>query len=447
MRILIVGAGEVGSSIAGNLADSHEVVVVDLDGDRVEALQYEHDVLGIAGDGTNLDVLDEADVAAADIVIAVTNDEETNLIVCATAKTRSEAFTIARVEQTNYLDTWEAHEGAFGVDFLVCSDLLTAEAIVRVVGLPSAHEVDQFADGRVEMAEFDVPEESPLAGQTVAEADRFDELTFVAIDTEAGNGTHIADGDTVIEPGGRVIVVGRPSSVREFARALCDGDHLDEVDDIVVVGGSTTGELTAQLLVDRGFAPRIVEVDAERARELAERVPEATILSHDATDPEFLMREHVQDADVVVTTLGTDERSLLAALLAKRVGADRAVAVVDQPRYVDLFETVGIDVAVNPRSVTAAEITRFTRERRAENIVLVGSGGAEVLEVEIDDESVLAGRTIQDGVADLPEGVVVGAITRNGDLVTPRGDTVVEVGDHVVAFAQADAIEEVTSKL
>jgi trk system potassium uptake protein TrkA len=159
------------------------------------------------------------------------------------------------------------------------------------------------------------------------------------------------------------------------------------------------------------------------------------------------VREHVQDADVVVTTLGTDERSLLAALLAKRVGANRAVAVVEQPRYVDLFETVGIDVAVNPRNVTAAEITRFTRERRAENIVLIGSGGAEVLEVEVDDDSVLAGRTIQDGIGDLPEGVVLGAITRDSDLVTPRGDTVVQVGDHVVAFAQADAVEEVTAKL
>jgi trk system potassium uptake protein TrkA len=447
MRILIVGAGEVGSSIAGSLAESHEVVVVDRDADRVESIQYSEDVLGVTGDGTQLSVLREAEVQAADIVIAVTNEEETNLIICATAKTRSDAFTIARIEQTNYLDTWESNEGAFGVDFLVCSDLLTAEAIVRVVGLPSAHEVDQFANGRVELAEFDVPEGSPLAGQTVAEADRFEELTFVAVVPEADNGTRIADGDTVIEPGGRVIVVGRPSSVREFARALCNGDHLDEVDDVVIVGGSTTGELTAQLLVERGFAPRIVEVDAERARELAERVPEATILSHDATDPEFLVREHVQDADVVVTTLGTDERSLLAALLAKRVGANRAVAVVEQPRYVDLFETVGIDVAVNPRNVTAAEITRFTRERRAENIVLIGSGGAEVLEVEVDDDSVLAGRTIQDGAADLPEGVVIGAITRDSDLVTPRGDTVVQVGDHVVAFAQADAVEEVTAKL
>jgi trk system potassium uptake protein TrkA len=447
MRILIVGAGEVGSSIAGGLADSHEVVVVDRDAERVESIQYSEDVLGVTGDGTSLDVLQEADVAAADVVIAVTDDEETNLIVCATVKTNSDAFTIARVEQTNYLDTWRAHEGAFGVDFLVCTDLLAAQTIVRIVGLPSAHDVDPFADGRVEMAEFDVPEDSPLAGQTVAEADRFDGLTFVAVIPTETENARIAGGDTVIEAGSRVVVVGLSPTVREFARSLCDGDELEQAEDVVVVGGSKTGELAAQLLADRGFSPRIVEVDPERARELAERVPAATVLSHDATDPEFLTREHVQDADVVVATLGSDERSLLAALLAKRVGADRAIAVVEQPRYVELFEAVGVDVAVNPREVTAEEITRFTRDRRAENVAIVGSGGAEVLEVEIDDESALAGRPIVEGVADLPDGVVVGAIARGEDLVTPRGDTVVEVGDHVVAFAQADAVEEVTSKL
>jgi trk system potassium uptake protein TrkA len=447
MRILVVGAGEVGSSIAASLADSHEVVVVDVDSERVESIQYSYDVLGITGDGTDLDVLIEAEVEAADVVIASTDDDETNLATCGTVQTVSDAFTIARVKRTTYLDTWRRHHGAFGVDFLVCTDLLAAESIVRVIDLPTAHAVNPFADGRVQMAEFDVPPDSPVAGETVAEADRFDELTFVAVIPAGSDRAEIARGDTVLEPDARVVVVGRPATVRAFARTLCNGDGIDRPEDVVVIGGSTTGELTAELLAERGINPRIVEVDEARARELAERVPSATILSHDATDPEFLSREHVQDADVVVATLGSDERSLLAALLAKRVGADRAIAVVEQPRYVELFEHVGVDVAVNPREVTAEEITRFTRERHAENVAIVEEDGAEVVEVEVDEESVLAGRTIEAGIADLPEGVVVAAITRGDELVKPRGDTVVEVGDHVVAFAHADAVDEVTAEL
>ncbi|MFB6270408.1 MAG: Trk system potassium transporter TrkA [Halobacterium sp.] len=447
MRILVVGAGEVGSSIAGSLADAHEVVVVDVDPERVETMTYTEDVLAVTGDGTDLDVLAEAEVERADVVIASTDDDETNLAACATVKTVSEAFTIARVEDTNYLDTWRAHKGAFGVDFMVCTDLLAAEAIVRIIGLPTARDVDPFAGGRVEMAEFDVPPESPIAGETVAEADRWSELTFVAVIPEGAEQAEVPRGDTVIGASARVVVVGRPASVREFGRSIDPEGQASKVEDVVIVGGSTTGELTAERLVERGIKPRIVEFDEARARELAEHLPGATVYSHDATDPEFLSREHVQDADVVVATMGSDERSLLAALLAKREGAQRAIAVVEQARYVDLFETVGVDVAVNPRRVTAEEITRFTRERRAENVAIIEPGGAEVVEVEIDEDSVLAGRAIEDVMADLPSGVVVGAITRNGDFVTPRGDTVVEVGDHVVVFVQADALEEVTSKL
>lgn len=447
MRILVVGAGEVGSSIASSLADAHEVVVVDVDPERVESLTYSEDVLAVTGDGTDLDVLAEAEVERADVAIASTDDDETNLATCATVETVSDAFTIARVEHTNYLDTWREHRGAFGVDFMVCTDLLAAEAIVRVIGLPTARDVDPFAGGCVQMAEFEVAPDSPLAGETVAEADRFDELTFVAVIPEGADQAAVPRGDTVIEGNARVVVVGRPASVREFGRSIDPEDAVGRVEDVVIVGGSTTGELTAERLVDRGIKPRIVEFDEERARELAESIPSATVFSHDATDPEFLAREHVRDADVVVATLGSDERSLLAALLAKREGADRTIAVVEQARYVDLFETVGVDVAVNPRRVTAEEITRFTRERRAENVAIIEPGGAEVVEVEVDEDSVLAGRAIEDVVADLPAGVVVGAITRNGSYVTPRGDTVVEVGDHVVAFVQADVLEEVTSKL
>jgi len=447
MRILVVGAGEVGSSIASSLSDAHEVVVVDVDPDRVESLTYAEDVLAVTGDGTDLDVLREAEVGKADVVIASTDDDETNLATCATVTTISDAFTIARVEDTNYLDTWREHHGAFGVDFMVCTDLLAAEAIVRVVGLPTARDVDPFAGGSIQMAEFEVREDSPLAGETVADADRFDELTFVAVIPDGADRASIPRGDTVIEGNARVVVVGRPASVREFARSLDPDGAASEVEEVVVVGGSTTGQLTAEKLAERGVSVRIVEFDEARARELAELLPSVTVYSHDATDPEFLSREHIEHADVVVATLGSDERSLLAALLAKREGAARTIAVVEQARYVDLFETVGVDVAVNPRRVTAEEITRFTRERRAENVAIIEPGGAEVVEVEVDEDSVLAGRAIQDVMADLPAGVVVGAITRGGEYVTPRGSTVVEAGDHVVAFVQADALEEVTSKL
>ncbi|WP_276298861.1 Trk system potassium transporter TrkA [Halorussus lipolyticus] len=447
MRVIIIGAGEVGSSIASSLADSHEVVVVDVDGERVDALTYSEDVLAIQGDGTSIATLREAGIDDADMIIASTDEDETNLVACGTAKTVDDPFTIARVKNVDYLETWQHAEDqrAFGVDFMVCSNLLTAQDIVRVIGLPAARDVDPFAGGAVQMAEFEVGDESPVADQTVSEADRFDSLTFAAL---LRNGdVEIPRGNTRIRAGDRVVVIGSPGSVQEFARELAPNQTPSNNEDLVIIGGSEIGYHTARLLEERGLHPRLIEQDHDRARELAEELPNTVVMENDATDAEFLAREHVDEADAVVAALESDEKNLLVSVLAKQLGAHRTVAIVETTEYVSLFETVGVDVGVNPREVTAEEITRFTRELHTENVALIENDKAEVLEVEVDGDSALVGRPIREAVADMPEGFVVGAITRNEEFVVPRGDTVIQTGDHVVVFVEGDVLEEVTSQL
>lgn len=440
MRVIIVGAGQVGSSIAASLAADHEVVVVDRDPERVDALTYSLDVLAIEGDGASLATLREADVDAADMVIASTDDDETNIVTCATARTVCDVFTIARVKRTHYLDTWQQSGNAFGVDFMVCTDLLAAETVVRVVGLPATQDVDVFADGRVLMAEFRVPEHSPVAGQTVREADRFDSLTFAALLREEA--VVIPEGETTIEAGDRLVVIGSPESTRAFAGAIAPGDN-GQKKDIVVVGGGEVALQTARLLETRGFRPRLIEVDADRARTLAEELTHTTVMNADSTDQEFLERENVGEADIVIAALDSDEKNLLVSLLAKRLGVPRTVAVVETGEYVELFEAVGVNVAVNPRDATAEEIIRFTHEGDTENLALIEHDRAEVIEIEVGEESVLAGRPIHESAADLPARVTIGAITRGETFITPRGDTVVEIGDHVVLFAETDVIDAV----
>lgn len=443
MRIIIVGAGEVGSSIAKSLTDSHDVVVIDIDPEKVEQLNYSVDALAIEGDGASLETLRSAGIADADMLIASTDHDETNIITCGTAKTVTDLFTIARIKGTNYLDTWQGAEGALGVDFMVGTTMLTAKSVVRVVGLPAARDVDTFAGGRVQMAEFDIPEASPVAGQTIQEADRFDSLTFAAI--FRGDEVVIPTGQTTIRPGDEVVVIGSEESVHALSAEV--SQHTGDVDDILIVGGTEIACQIARLLEEQGLTPRLVEHDHDRARELAERLPNSTILEHDGTDREFLEREHVEEVDTVVAALKRNERNLLVSLLTKRLGVDRAVAIVDETEYSELFESVGVDVAVSPREATAEEITRFTRERRAENVALIENDRAEAIEIEVGPDSVLAGRAIQESMQDLPDGLVVGAITRNGDFVTPRGDTVVEIGDNVVIFAETSILEESASEL
>ena len=445
MHVIIVGAGQVGSSIAADLAGTHDIVVVDEDGDRVEELTYSLDVLAVQGDGTSLSTLEEAGVDEADMVIASTDDDETNIVICATTRAVSDAFTVARVKNTEYLRTWERSERAFGIDFIVCTNLLAAESIVRVVGIPAARDVDSFAGGRVQMAEFEIPTGSPVTNQTVAEADRFEELTFAAILRD--DDLEIARGESVLHERDRVVVIGNPRAVRGFATTIAPEEPPGTAEEVVIVGGSEIGYHVARLLSDRGFKPRLIERDGERARQLAEDLPNAVVMESDATDIDFLEREHVGDADFLVAALDSDEKNLLVSLLARRLGVDRTVAIIDTSEYVELFETVGVDVGVNPREVVAEEITRVTRDGGAENVAIIESDRAEVLEVEVDAESVLVNRPIHESVADLPAGVVIGAITRGEEFITPRGDTVVERGDHVVVFLDACVVDDVTPKL
>jgi trk system potassium uptake protein TrkA len=435
MRVVIIGAGEVGTSVAATLSQDHKVVVVEQNAERAEQLKYDLDVLTITGDGTDAETLEEAGTPDAGMFIACTDDDRANLVACGTAKTLGDPFNIARAKSMNYLRTWERTQEAFGVDYLVCSNLLTAENIVRVIGLPAAIDVDPFVGGEVHMAEFEIDEDSPIAGQTVAEADRFDSLTFAGLFREGE--MLVPDGSTVIEAWDRAVVIGSPESVHNFALDIKPGTTPSEADDIVIAGGTEIGYHTARLLEDRSLRPRLIEANPERARKLAEELPKTVVMEHDATDTDFLNREHVDEADILVATMSTDEQNLLVAVLAKRLGVERVMAVVDNTDYVALFEEIGIDVAVNPREITAEEITRFSFESAAENLSVLENDQAEVLELEIGPESGFIDRSIQDIASNIGGQFVIGAVVRDHSYVIPRGDTVLQEGDSVVVFVES----------
>lgn len=440
MRVVIVGAGEVGTMIADNLSGEHEVVVIDSSNDRVDDIKYNLDVLTLVGDGTAVESLEEAGMEKADLLIASTNNDMANLVACGTAKTIGDPFTIARVRSAKFKRTWDRNESAFDVDFMVCSDLQTAETIVNVIGLPAAIDVDPFAGGLVRMAEFEVPEGSPITGRKVVDVDHFDSLTFVALFRE--NTMLLPQGQTTIKHGDRVVVIGSPESVQGFAQDIAPAKTPGSADKIVIVGGGEIGYHTARLLEERGFKPRLIEADKQRARQRAEELPGTVVMHHDPADTEFLNREHVDEADILVSALEVDEKNMLVSMLAKRIGTDRVISIVDEGGYVELFEEIGIDVAINPRIVTAEEVTRFTHEGVALNVAVLENDRAEVLELELAETSDLVGRTVKDVDDSIYADVVFGAITRSGELIVPRGETVFQPGDHIVVFVERSFVDD-----
>ncbi|MDJ1430916.1 Trk system potassium transporter TrkA [Halostagnicola sp. A-GB9-2] len=444
MRVIVVGAGEVGQSIASNLAPSNDVIVIDRDDRVVEELTYSHDVLAIHGDGTTIETLREAGVERADLVIACTDSDESNVVICGSVKTATDAFTIARVRRRTLLETWEGSQGGFGVDFMVCTDLLTAQTIFRISGLPAAQDVDTFIGGLVRTAEFEIATDSPIANQPVREADRYDSLTFAAIFRD--DDMIVVTGEAVIQPGDRVVVIGSADSVTTFADDITRNNRADS-DEIVIVGASEIGYQAAREFENHGYRPRLIEQDHDRAREVAEELPHTTVLKSDATDIEFLGREHIDEADIVISSLGSDEKNLLVSLLARRLGVDRTVAIIENLEYAELFETVGIDVAINPREETSEEIVRFTRTNRTEKVAMLEHDRAEVIEIEATLDSDIIGQQIQDSMDALPDGVIIGAISRGGELVTPRGTTVIKPGDHIVVFVDSEVLDEVVEAI
>ncbi|GAA0453133.1 Trk system potassium transporter TrkA [Halococcus dombrowskii] len=443
MRVVIVGAGDVGTYIAEDLAESHEIAVVDTDGERVAELESTLGVTAIEGDGRSLDALEAAGIDEAEIVIASTDDDAVNVMVCGAVRNSTDAYTIARAKSADLYETWETFDDALGIDLLLPVDRLTAAALVRTVALPGALAVSTFVDGEVEMAEFELAADADLVGKSVAEADEFPSLTFAGV---IRDGTvHIPSGETVFAADDRVVVIGSPSSVRRFARRLTPGASLDPDDDVVIVGGGTVGTRIARLLEQGGYTPRLVEHDPERVAVLDEELPETTVIEGDVTTAGFLTEASIDEADLLVGTLD-DETNYVLALLAKNVGAGHTAAVVNDSEYVDLFEAAGVDVTVEPRAVVANETTRATQDY-ADEAATLERDSAEVLEITVDGDSVLAGESIVDVAHDLPDGFVVGAVVRDGSLKTPRGGTVVQVGDHVVAFVDTDALDEVAAAL
>ena len=441
MRILIIGAGQVGSSIAENLSESHQVVIMDIDPARVSDLTYSYDVLAVCGDGNNIKNLEE--VGKIDLFLACTNDDEKNLIACESSKIISDAFTVARVKNSILFESWSRSKGSFGVDFMACSGKLTSEAIIKIAGIPAALDADSFADGKIQMAEFEISPKSFISNKTVREADQFELLTFAAIITESE--IIIPNGSTMILPGHRIVVIGTPESVKSFSVQLEPASTGTQ--NIVLIGGSPIMAETASLFSSIKAKTTLITSGKDVSIELAKKLPNTMVMCHDVSDINFLESENITKSDLVVVHLSSDEETLLVSLLIKQLEVHRIVSIVNSGSYVSLFESVGIDVAVNPRELISEAIIGFTHQVNTEHIALLDSDRVEILEIEISSDSNLSGKTIQEIISNMPDLVLIGAIVRDEQAIAPRGDTTIKYGDHIVILTDVSVLDKVLQQL
>jgi trk system potassium uptake protein len=442
VRIFVIGAGQVGTTIVDALHDEHEITVFDLDPGRLRSLAYRYDVATVEGNGASRRGLEDAGVAQAALLIACTSRDETNLIAAIFTRMLSpETKTIVRTTNVEYLDVWR--ERLLDVDFIVSSELETAHAVSRTIGVPAARQTDVFADGQVQIVEFDVDERaepSGVIGLPLREAAIPHDSKVAAI--IRGDRIVPPRGSQSIEAGDRIVVIGSPHAAREWSEILAPREQ--RVRDVVVFGGGREGTAVSELLLAQGISVRIIEAIRETAVELAERLPGARVYHATGLDPDFLERERIGRAHAAVFAMRDDAKNLYAATLARLHGVPFTITLVHEAVSTQIFEHGGVDVAIDPRSITAEEIVRFAHDPRTQQVAMLEGDRYEILDITVRQESRLVGTPFRE----LPmTGSLIGAIVRDGQAIFPHGDSTLEPNDRVIVFTESSRVTEVERAL
>jgi trk system potassium uptake protein TrkA len=442
VKIYVVGAGQVGSTIVEALHDEHDVTVIDIDAERLTALGSRFDVATFQGNGASRRTLQEVGIEDAELFIACTSRDEVNIIASMFARALAEnARTIARTTDVEYLEVW--HERQLDVDFIVSSELETAHAVSRLIGIPAARQTDVFADGQVQMVEFEVPtkaETGEVIGRPLREA-RIPRDAKVAGIIRSDR-MILPRGDVTIEPGDRIVVIGSPDATREWSEVLAQGKK--RLGDVVIFGAGRVGVAIARMLLAQGSRVRLVEANAQRALHVAEEVPDARVFHATGLEPDFFERERINQAEAAVFAMRDDAKNHYAATLAKLRGVPFTVAIVHEAHSAEILEAGGLDVAVNPRLVTAEEIVRFAHDPRTQQVAMLEGDRFEVLDLVVRPESEYVGQPFRE----MPiRGALIGAIVRDGQAIFPHGDDVLEAGDRVIIFTEASRVPVVEKAL
>jgi trk system potassium uptake protein TrkA len=437
---VIVGAGHDGSYLAERLvAEGQEVVIIEADEDKGARIQERLDVLVIQGNGASPTILRQAGVDGAGLFLAVTDNDGANVLACRGAKALGVRRTVARVEDA---DLREVSPG-LGVDVVVDARVSTARQAARLAEHAGVTEYADFADGRLSLVAGVVTAGSPAVGRTVIDLrQNVSGWHFILAAVVRGEKTEIGRGDTHIEAGDHVVVMVEATHVREAIEMF--GIDVEPISRVVILGGTQIAEMTAEILLDLGYEVLIVEAERDRAALMARRC-RASILHADPTDADFLASLRLGRGDVVAGLSGHDELNLMGCLVASAVGAPKTIARFGHRSVAGLLRNVGIDATLSSRVAVANMILQFVRRDRILSVATVKDTDAEALEIEMAVGSPSVGVNLMD--LGLPRDAVLGGIARGAEVIVPKGDTRLEVGDHVVIFAKSEAIDAVEKLL
>ncbi|ACS84248.1 Trk system potassium transporter TrkA [Musicola paradisiaca] len=437
MKIIILGAGQVGGTLAENLSgENNDITVVDTNTARLRQLQDKFDLRVVTGYASHPRILREAGAEDADMLIAVTNSDETNMIACQIAYSLfNTPNRIARIRSAEYIREEEHlfHTEAVPVDHLISPEQLVIDNIYKLIEYPGALQVVNFAQGKVSIAAVNAYYGGPLVGNAIATMREHMPHIETRVAAIFRHDRPIRpQGSTVIEAGDEVFFVAASQHIRAV---MSEMQRLEKpYKRIMIVGGGNVGSGLA-LKLEKDYSIKLIERDPQRAADLAERLQNTIVFHGDASDQELLAQEHIEQIDVFIAITNDDEANIMSAMLAKRMGAKKVMVLIQRRAYVDLVQGGAIDVAISPQQATISALLSHVRKADIVNVSSLRRGVAEAIEaIAHGDEgtSKVVGRMIED--IKLPPGTIIGAIVRGEDVIIANRNTQIEQGDHVVMF-------------
>ena len=447
MKVIICGAGQVGFHIARQLAaENNDVTVVDQSPELVRRVSDSMDVQAMLGFASHPDVLEKAGAADADMIIAVTYADEVNMVACQVAHSLFNVPTkIARIRHQSYLQPIWADlfsRDHMPIDVIISPEIEVARVIARRLQVPGAFDTITLADGMVRAIGVRCNDDCPVVNTPLRQLTGiFPDLNIVVVGI-------IRDGRALVPTADEQMLVGDEvyfvADNEHVGRAMSVFGHEETVARrVIIAGGGHIGLFLGQLIEEEqdGVTAKIIESNRDRALYAADVLEQTIVINGDVLDPEILEEANVGASEAIIAVTNDDETNILASLLAKRYGTQRAVTLVNNMTYAPLISSLGIDVVVSPRGITVSTILQHVRRGRIRAVHSLGDGFGEIIEAEILETSSLHGLAISE--ANLPEGVLFGAIVRDSEVIIPRAETVLRVNDRVVLFAATESVKEV----
>ena len=435
MRIIVIGDGKVGRTIVEHICEEgHEVVVVDTSANSIEEVVENFDVMGRVGNGASYEILESANAGKADIVIAATSSDETNILACLIAKKMGAKSTIARVRNFEYSKQKHIFEKDLGINMTINPENEAANEILKIINFPQAIRVESFAKGKVNLVELFIPESSPLVGKSLLSIYQEYQIKVLVCVVQRNDEVFIPTGGFIFQEKDKIHITAKRSDLKRFLKKL--GLIEDKIESVMLIGGGKLSLFLGKELIKNKYDVKIIEQDYKRCVELSELLPQATIIHGDGTDQNVLDEEGIKTRDAVVCLTSTDEENIILSMYAYKQKVHKIITKINRPSFAGLMETISMASVISPKEIVASQIVsylRATNNSRGSNVVTLHklvNNKVEALEFVAKENTRLLNIYLKD--LKLKSNILIAGIIRDGKAIIPNGNDMILENDNVI---------------